>query len=923
MKTKRIIIDATHEEQTRVAMLNGNQLEDFEVEITEKKPLKGNIYLAKISRIEPSLQAVFVDFGSDKHGFLPFSEIHPDYFLISDSERAEIDEFYSKKREKRDDFLENAPINSGNKFKEDEEIVDDENIEDIIKEEEKDEEVIAEENYLVPPHKRFDIKDVLKRRQIILVQVTKEERGSKGAALSTYLSLAGRYCVLMPNTNHTGGVSRRISSVSDRRRLRAIINSLDTIEGMAAIVRTAGAQRSKLEIHRDYEYLLRVWKNIKDKAFENFSPSLLYEEADLIKRTIRDLFTKDISEVLISGERGYKSAKELTDLLIPSRTNKIIKYTDEKIPLFQRWNTEADIKDLLNPIAALPSGGYLVINPTEALIAVDVNSGKATSEKNIEETALATNLEAAQEVARQLRMRNLAGLVVIDFIDMEQARHRSMVERKIKSALEKDRSRVQIGKISPFGLLELSRQRTSPSLVESMTVDCPHCNGIGLRYSVESTALNILNGIEYELMKSKADMIIHASEPSVLWILNEKRNFLYSMEKKYNVRISLVSDSSITQGEYSVTRLKSANTNKQEKPPVNSTSTLEEMAENENKKTAKDNKPAGNKTKNRRAKNKKAIEETTKEEVATNDSNVKANADNNNGTPSNASNNDSAKDTKTSANQKDLKRENTKEENSKSENSKDAQEVKKEDTTEENPRKSRLSPFRRRRGPFNKGRKNNRQNVKDSNGDIKENQSNKANDNTNVANNKTENTENKHNNKGKKENQPNKANDNTNVASNKAENNENKHNNNKGKKESQPNKANDNTNVASSNKAENTENKHNNKGKTDSVKSATDKNNSDKNNNDVESAPKGKKVSNKKDTNVKSNNKKQTQETKKSASAAKTNEDKAASKTKKSTTNKKTANKKTNLAKGNENTDANKVNADKTKTEVKQGWWNV
>ncbi len=562
MGTKRILVDATHHEQTRVALLDGNLMEDFEVEITAKKPLKGNIYLARISRIEPSLQAAFVEYGGNRHGFLPFSEIHPDYFLISDQERQEVNDFYNQKRTKSEETeLETPPVlaenESGNDDDDDEE-TDAPLTYSRVKDADYDEtkEFVASDNEAhMPPHRRFNIQDVLKRRQILLIQVTKEERGNKGAALTTYLSIAGRYCVLMPNTNHTGGVSRRIASVGDRRRLRDILNTLSVPDNMAVIIRTAGSQKSKLDIQRDYEYLLRVWNNIRARVFESFTPSLVYEEANLIKRTIRDMYSQEITEILISGEQGFDTAKELMSLLIPNRLNKLRKYEDSRVALFQRWNTEAAIESLLSVEAPLPSGGSLVINPTEALIAIDVNSGKATSEGSVEETALATNLEAATEVARQLRMRNLAGLVVIDFIDMEVGRHRTAVERKLKEALAKDRSRIQVGKISPFGLLELSRQRTSPSLIEAIAAPCSHCQGHGFKWSVEASGLHIVRSVESELMKSASSMIVHAADLPTLWILNEKRAWINQLEDRYNIRLSFISDNGLSNTGFRIDRI--------------------------------------------------------------------------------------------------------------------------------------------------------------------------------------------------------------------------------------------------------------------------------------------------------------------------------------------------------------------------------
>ncbi len=550
MGTKRILVDATHQEQTRVALLDGNVIEDFEVEVTSKKPLKSNIYLARISRIEPSLQAAFVEYGGNRHGFLPFSEIHPDYFLISDEERQDIEEYYNKRRNKnKNDDLEATPTS----------VIEADELEDDAEDED------AEINYSFkgkdttdsqPPHRRYNIQDVLKRRQILLIQVTKEERGNKGAAITTYISIAGRYCVLMPNTHHVGGVSRRIASVSDRRRLRNIVKNLNTPEGMAVIVRTAGSQKSRLDIQRDYEYLLRVWTSIRQKTLNSYTPALLFEEADLIKRTIRDMYSREINEILIAGNKGYEIAKEFMSLLIPSRANKLRPYNDKRIPLFERWNTETQIERLISEEVPLPSGGSLVINPTEALIAIDVNSGKSTSEKSVEETAVATNIEAATEVARQLRLRNLAGLVVIDFIDMEVSRHRTMVERRLREALSIDRSRVQIGHISPFGLLELSRQRTSPSLIEAVAAPCSHCSGHGIKWSVEASGLQVIRGIEAELMKNLSTMLVFANEAAAFWILNEKRDWITQIELQHDIRISIISDSSLSGANFRIERIR-------------------------------------------------------------------------------------------------------------------------------------------------------------------------------------------------------------------------------------------------------------------------------------------------------------------------------------------------------------------------------
>ncbi|MFV0430861.1 MAG: Rne/Rng family ribonuclease [Alphaproteobacteria bacterium] len=586
MGTKRILVDATHHEQTRVALVDGNQIEDFEVEVTSKKPLKGNIYLARITRIEPSLQAAFVEYGGNRHGFLPFSEIHPDYFIIPDEEREEIKAFYDDKRKRSSlDELETTPTADN-----------DDDIEDIDLDNEDERDIKPQKNNdtgSIAPHRRYNIQDVLKRRQILLVQVVKEERGNKGAALTTYLSIAGRYCVLMPNTNHTGGVSRRIASVSDRRRLRNILSSMQLPSDMAVIVRTAGSRKSRLDIQRDYEYLLRVWSAIRNKALNSYVPSPLYEEADLMKRTIRDMYSRDINEILVAGSKGFDSAKEFMSMLIPTRTNKLRLYQDKRVPLFERWGTENQLEQLLSPEAPLPSGGSIVINPTEALIAIDVNSGKATKENSVEDTAVTTNLEAATEVARQLRLRNLAGLVVIDFIDMEISRHKTMVERRLRSALNIDRSRVQVGHISPFGLLELSRQRTSPSLIEAVASPCNHCEGHGLRWSVEAAGLQVIRGIEAELMKSLSTMLIYASEQAALWILNEKRAWINQVEKQHDIRLSIISDTSLNAADFKIERIRVA-----QEPEAFDTMPME--ADSEHTHEERDNSEADNNKRKRR-----------------------------------------------------------------------------------------------------------------------------------------------------------------------------------------------------------------------------------------------------------------------------------------------------------------------------------
>src|SRR5436190_2066416 len=406
-------------------------------------------------------------------------------------------------------------------------------------------------------HRHYKIQEVIKRRQIMLVQVAKEERGNKGAALTTYLSLAGRYCVLMPNTNRGGGVSRKITSIADRRRLKDILEDLDIPEGMGVIVRTAGAERSKPEIKRDYEYLLRLWNEIRDLTLKSTAPALIYEEGNLIKRSIRDLYTRDIDEVLVEGEEGYRTAKAFMRTLMPSHAKRVQPYRDPQIGLLHRFQVESQIDAIHSPVAQLRSGGYVVINQTEALVAIDVNSGRSTRERNIEETALRTNLEAAEEIARQLRLRDLAGLIVIDFIDMEEHRNQVAVERRLKEALKNDRARIQVGRISPFGLLEMSRQRLRPSLAEASTQPCPHCGGTGFIRSVESTALYVLRSIEEEgIRRRSAEVCLYVPTTVALYMLNQKRESLAQIEERYALRVMVARDDSLIPPAFRLERLR-------------------------------------------------------------------------------------------------------------------------------------------------------------------------------------------------------------------------------------------------------------------------------------------------------------------------------------------------------------------------------
>ena len=658
---KRMLVDAAHPEETRVVVLSGQRLEEFDFETSTKKQIKGNIYLAKVTRVEPSLQAAFVEYGGNRHGFLAFGEIHPDYYRIPVADRqaaldadraaeaaanereeeraeaglpiaaegrgdAESDEGHRESRaaamaedrlvdfvpdpeameDHGDDSADDEPEISA--FPEDPEapaIVDvpveepgvggmpseDDAFEedattdgDLLTEAgEATEQAAAAEGTPVievteapvtietiggdeieetarpraRPHRHYKIQEVIKRRQIMLVQVTKEERGNKGAALTTYISLAGRYCVLMPNTPRGGGVSRKITSMQDRRRLKDLMSDLEVPDGMGVIVRTAGSERSKPEILRDFEYLLRLWDDIRELTLKSTAPALIYEEGNLIKRSIRDLYARDIDEVLVDGREGYDTAKAFMRMLMPSHAARVKLYNDPSVPLFHRFQVEGQLDAIHSPVVQLRSGGYIVINPTEALVAIDVNSGRSTRERNIEETALKTNLEAAEEVARQLRLRDLAGLIVIDFIDMEEHRHNGAVERRMKDAMRHDRARIQIGRISPFGLLELSRQRLRPSLLEASTQPCPHCNGTGHIRSTESTALHLLRALEEEGMRRRtAEIKVAVASAVALYVLNQKRATLQLIESRYGCHVTVDEDETLVPPAFRLDRVR-------------------------------------------------------------------------------------------------------------------------------------------------------------------------------------------------------------------------------------------------------------------------------------------------------------------------------------------------------------------------------
>ena len=552
--TKRMLIDAAHPEETRVVVINNGQLEEFEFESSTKKQLKGNIYLAKVTRVEPSLQAAFVDYGGQRHGFLAFSEIHPDYYQIPQADRRMLDEAERQV----------AEVADGNGAAEDAEDGASEAV--ATDPEEEAAEVFDEQAKRRSRLLRgYKIQEVIKRRQILLVQVVKEERGNKGAALTTYLSLAGRYSVLMPNTARGGGISRKIANPADRSRLKAIARELEVPEGMGLIIRTAGQERNKLEIRRDYEYSLRLWNDIRERTLQSIAPCTIHEEGALVKRAIRDLYARDVDEVWVEGEEGYRAARKVMSMLTPSRTRRVKLYRGD-VPLFHHHGVEERLDALHNPVINLPSGGSVVIHVTEALTAIDVNSGRSTRERNIEETALKTNLEAAEEVARQLRLRDIAGLVVIDFIDMADTRNQRIVERKLREQLKVDRARVQLGRISPFGLLELSRQRLRPSFQELSAQPCPTCHGSGAVRSVESAALQALRGIELEGMKGgAAALAVILPVPVALYVLNQKRDRLIGLEQRYQVKVNVQVDGELVAGEY---RLETLEARAAEEVPV-------------------------------------------------------------------------------------------------------------------------------------------------------------------------------------------------------------------------------------------------------------------------------------------------------------------------------------------------------------------
>ncbi len=561
--TMRMLIDARHPEETRVAVVKGNRIEEFDFESAEHKQLKGNIYLAKVTRVEPSLQAAFVDYGGNRHGFLAFSEIHPDYYQIPREDREAL------LREEAEHAEEEARLRAAELEQEEGEEGDAPEAAPIEAVDVADEFDADDSGDEAPPataeeaetgsvesaaetlrkkrqalRRRYKIQDVIKRRQVLLVQVVKEERGNKGAALTTYLSLAGRYCVLMPNTSHGGGISRKISNGSDRKRLKQIMAELSLPATMGLIVRTAGLERTRTEIKRDFDYLARLWDEIRDKTLHSTAPALIYQDSDLVKRAIRDLYNREIDEVIVEGEAGYKDARTFMKLLMPSHVRRVKQYVDP-VPLFQRHGVEDQLSAMYQPVVQLKSGGYIVINPTEALVSIDINSGRSTREHNIEQTAFMTNIEAAHEVARQLRLRDMAGLVVIDFIDMEQAGHIRKVEKAMKEALKNDRARIQVGRISSFGLMEMSRQRLRTGVLEASTRPCPHCEGTGLIRTASSAGLSGLRMIEDEAARGRGSRIVlRAGREAAIYLLNRKRDEIIDVERRYGVAIEIVIDES-------------------------------------------------------------------------------------------------------------------------------------------------------------------------------------------------------------------------------------------------------------------------------------------------------------------------------------------------------------------------------------------
>ncbi|MCA8892547.1 MAG: Rne/Rng family ribonuclease [Hyphomonas sp.] len=578
--SKLMLIDAAHTEETRVAIVNNGQVDDFDFETTGNEQLRGNIYLAKVTRVEPSLQAAFVEYGGNRHGFLAFSEIHPDYYQLPAEDREALlreaaEEAAAAIEDDDEDDQASADTENGDESDDAENDEDEANAEDDSGAEEEDDEASsdgeddengekekksakasgrrpARKSSRTSISKRYKIQEVIRRRQVMLVQVVKEERGSKGAALTTYLSLAGRYSVLMPNTPRGGGISRKIVNSSDRKRLKSIVSELEVPDGMGLIVRTAGAKRTKAEIKRDYEYLSKLWETIVEKTLASEAPMLINAEGGLVHRAMRDMFDKEIEEVLVQGEDAYREAKDLAKLIMPSQAKKVQQWKDEE-PLFVSEAVEEQLDSIYSPVVQLKSGGYLVINQTEALVAIDVNSGKATRERNIEQTATRTNLEAAEEACRQMRLRDLAGLIVIDFIDMDENKNNRAVEKKLKECLKVDRARVQHGRISQFGLMEISRQRRRQGVLQATSDPCPSCNGTGRRRSIPSAALQLIRAIEARAATGGLKSIsVKAPTDVALYILNNKREALIEIERIAGFAVSIHSSEEMLPGDFTI-----------------------------------------------------------------------------------------------------------------------------------------------------------------------------------------------------------------------------------------------------------------------------------------------------------------------------------------------------------------------------------
>ncbi len=533
--SKLMLIDATHPEETRVAVVANGQIEDFDFEARNKRQLRGNIYLAKVTRVEPSLQAAFIDYGGNRHGFLAFAEIHPDYYQIPKEDREALIAEADGEDEEDEDGEEGAEGAESSSDDESDEVA---------------ERKQNRRNALF--QRKYKIQEVIRRRQVMLVQVVKEERGNKGAALTTYLSLAGRYCVLMPNTSRGGGISRKITNASDRRRLKSITSEFAIPRGAGLIVRTAGAKRTKNEVRRDFEYLTKLWQQIVGKTMESMAPALIHEEGHLVLRAVRDLYDKDVERIIVEGDEAFAEARNFVKMLMPSHTRKVVHHEDNG-PLFVMTGVEDQLESIFGTTVQLPSGGYIVINQTEALVAIDVNSGKATRERNVENTALKTNMEAAIEACRQMRLRDLAGLIVIDFIDMEDSKNNRAVEKKMKDSLKIDRARVQTGRISQFGLFEISRQRRRAGVLELSSEICDHCGGTGRMRSIESAAIQLLRTIEARAADDRVQSLhVNASSDVALYLLNEKRSSIADIEADCHVAVRIEADEDLKAGEFNI-----------------------------------------------------------------------------------------------------------------------------------------------------------------------------------------------------------------------------------------------------------------------------------------------------------------------------------------------------------------------------------